>query len=68
MTEKEQSKNKEASKPVDELTQLKTELELAGKENEELRGQNDQLREAVQKLYQENQTLRAAHKAVAALL
>ena len=54
--------------PADTVEVLKTELEKAHKENSELREQNDQLRNTAQKLYQDNQTLRASLKAVTTLL
>ena len=54
--------------PVDELTQLKRELEYASKRIVEIEEQNKQLVSSAQKLYQENQTLRASLKAVASLL
>lgn len=54
--------------PVDELTQAKQELELAYKRAHELEEQNKDLISSAQKLYQENQTLRASLKAIASLL
>jgi hypothetical protein len=56
----------EKAEPVER--DLNKELEVAYKENSELREQNNQLREAAQKLFQENQTLRASLKAIASLL
>lgn len=59
-------KNEEA-KPVVERD-YKQELEAAYKENSEIREQYNQLATNAQKLYQENQTLRASLKAIASLL
>ena len=54
--------------PVDELTKAKQELEYTYKRIQDLEEQNKQLISSAQKLYQENQTLRASVKAVASLL
>jgi FtsZ-binding cell division protein ZapB len=60
--------SKEEAKPVDDLTLTKKELELAYKENAELQEKYNKLLETANNLYKENQGLRAAHKAIAALL
>ena len=67
-TKKEKIQTAEESKPVDELTQAKQELEYSYKRIQDLEEQNKQLISSAQKLYQENQTLRASLKAVASLL
>ena len=67
-TKKEKIQTAEESKPVDELTQAKQELEYSYKRIQDLEEQNKQLISSAQKLYQENQTLRASVKAVASLL
>lgn len=67
-TKKEKIQAAEESKPVDELTQAKQELEYSYKRIQDLEEQNKQLISSAQKLYQENQTLRASLKAVASLL
>lgn len=54
--------------PVDELTKAKQELEHMYKRVTDIEEQNKQLVSSAQKLYQENQTLRASLKAVASLL
>lgn len=53
---------------VDELTKAKQELEHMYKRVTDIEEQNKQLVSSAQKLYQENQTLRASLKAVASLL
>lgn len=54
--------------PVDELTQAKQELEYSYKRIADLEEQNKQLISSAQKLYQDNQTLKASVKAIASLL
>ena len=54
--------------PVDELTRAKQELEYAYKRIQDLEEQDKQLISSAQKLYQENQTLKASVKAIASLL
>ena len=63
-----ETKDREDAQPVDELTKAKQELEYSYKRIEELEGQNKALISNAQKLYQENQTLRASLKAIASLL
>lgn len=63
-----ETKAREDAQPVDELTKAKQELEYSYKRIEELEGQNKDLISSAQKLYQENQTLRASLKAIASLL
>lgn len=67
-TKKEKIQAAEESKPVDELTQAKQELEYSYKRIQDLEEQNKQLISSAQKLYQENQTLKASVKAIASLL
>lgn len=65
-TNKEKNQVAEEAKPVER--DYRQELEVAHKENAEIREQYNQLATSAQKLYQENQTLRASLKAIATLL
>lgn len=56
------------NKPMSDLEKAKQELEYSYKRIEELEEQNKNLVSSAQKLYQENQTLKASLKAVASLL
>lgn len=65
-TNKEKNQVAEEAKPVER--NYEQELENAYKENAEIREKYNQLANSAQKLYQENQTLRASLKAIASLL
>lgn len=67
-TRKDRVQVAEEKKSVDESIIAKQELELAYKRISELEEQNKNLVSSAQKLYQENQTLRASLKAIASLL